>query len=72
MFSGYLKLSDSLRVFGNLLSLDKSCVYLGVGVNLRMTKNITYILIILTLFSSCLGPCETEEEWNVDIYTIKK
>ena len=30
MFSGYLKLSDSLRVFGNLLSLDKSCVYLGV------------------------------------------
>ncbi|MCA0133888.1 hypothetical protein [Winogradskyella alexanderae] len=37
-----------------------------------MTKSITYILIILTLFSSCLGPCETEQEWNVDIYTIKK
>ena len=37
-----------------------------------MTKNITYIPIILTLFSSCLGPCETMEEWNVDTYTIKK
>ena len=37
-----------------------------------MTKKITYILIISTLFYSCLGPCETEQEWNVDIYTIKK
>ena len=26
----------------------------------------------MTLFYSCLGPCETEQVWNFDIYTIKK